>query len=111
MPGITNLGIDDDFIPHCAAPTTEPWLRTEGRYWFFSGCAFTSYNHNAPPNDRVPSCGSWVIRDIGPGGLRGPRSYHPGSVNVLFGDGRVQSVKETIDAVAWRAMGTYDAGD
>jgi prepilin-type N-terminal cleavage/methylation domain-containing protein/prepilin-type processing-associated H-X9-DG protein len=34
------------------------------------------------------------------------RSYHPGGVNALLGDGSVRFVKGTIDGMAWRAMGT-----
>jgi prepilin-type N-terminal cleavage/methylation domain-containing protein/prepilin-type processing-associated H-X9-DG protein len=34
------------------------------------------------------------------------RSYHPGGVNVLFGDGRVRFIKDTIDGRTWRGLGT-----
>jgi prepilin-type N-terminal cleavage/methylation domain-containing protein/prepilin-type processing-associated H-X9-DG protein len=34
------------------------------------------------------------------------RSYHPGGVNVLFADGRVKFVKDTIDGRTWRGLGT-----
>ncbi len=34
------------------------------------------------------------------------RSYHPGGVNVLFGDGSVKFVKDTIAWQTWRALGT-----
>jgi prepilin-type processing-associated H-X9-DG protein len=34
------------------------------------------------------------------------RSYHPGGVNVLFGDGGVHFVKSTINWTSWRALGT-----
>ena len=35
-----------------------------------------------------------------------PTSYHPGGVNVLFLDGSVHFIKETIDRAPWRALGT-----
>jgi prepilin-type N-terminal cleavage/methylation domain-containing protein/prepilin-type processing-associated H-X9-DG protein len=38
------------------------------------------------------------------------RSYHPGGVNALFGDGRVQFVKSSIDGTTWRALGTVAGG-
>jgi prepilin-type N-terminal cleavage/methylation domain-containing protein/prepilin-type processing-associated H-X9-DG protein len=39
------------------------------------------------------------------------RSYHPGGVNVLFGDGRVQFVKSSIAGNNWRALGTIAGGE
>ncbi len=39
------------------------------------------------------------------------RSYHPGGVNVLLGDGSVRFVKETIDGGTWRALGTVSGGE
>ncbi|WZO98419.1 DUF1559 domain-containing protein [Isosphaeraceae bacterium EP7] len=38
-------------------------------------------------------------------------SMHPGGVNSLFGDGSVRFVKDTINATAWRAMGTIAGGE
>ena len=39
------------------------------------------------------------------------RSYHPGGVFVLFGDGSVRFVAETLDAETWRAIGTMAGGE
>ena len=39
------------------------------------------------------------------------RSYHPGGVNVLFGDGSVKFIKNTINWQAWRALGTVAGGE
>ena len=36
------------------------------------------------------------------------RSYHPGGVNVLMGDGSVKFVKDTIAGVVWRGLGTIN---
>ncbi len=40
-----------------------------------------------------------------------PTSYHPGGVNVLFLDGSVHFIKETIDRAPWRALGTRCGGE
>jgi prepilin-type processing-associated H-X9-DG protein len=61
--------------------------------------------------------GNTAIRDLDLSGQReksgGPtfaaitsRSYHPGGVNVLLGDGSVRFVKNTIAGATWRALGT-----
>jgi prepilin-type N-terminal cleavage/methylation domain-containing protein/prepilin-type processing-associated H-X9-DG protein len=39
------------------------------------------------------------------------RSFHPGGVNVLLGDGSVRFVKSTISGSIWRALGTVDGGE
>ncbi|QEH39011.1 Type II secretion system protein G precursor [Aquisphaera giovannonii] len=38
-------------------------------------------------------------------------SRHPGGVNVLFGDGSVRFVKDSVSAAAWRALGTIAGGE
>jgi hypothetical protein len=39
------------------------------------------------------------------------RSYHPGGVNALRGDGGVSFLKSTIDGTVWRALGTVAGGE
>ena len=39
------------------------------------------------------------------------RSYHPGGVNVLLGDGSVRFVKSSIAGTTWRALGTVSGGE
>jgi prepilin-type processing-associated H-X9-DG protein len=39
------------------------------------------------------------------------RSYHPGGVNVLFGDGSVHFIKSTINGITWRALGTISGSE
>jgi prepilin-type processing-associated H-X9-DG protein len=39
------------------------------------------------------------------------RSYHPGGVNALFGDGSVHFIKNSIAGMTWRALGTVACGE
>lgn len=39
------------------------------------------------------------------------RSKHSGGVNVVFGDGSIHFVRDSIDLVTWRALGTMNGGD
>ncbi len=39
------------------------------------------------------------------------RSYHPGGVNALFGDGGVRFIRSTINGFTWRALGTVQGGE
>jgi prepilin-type N-terminal cleavage/methylation domain-containing protein/prepilin-type processing-associated H-X9-DG protein len=77
------------------------------------GCADFGYRHVFTPNhhacveyfdpiDHVYGIRSGAYtRMVNP-----PTSYHPGGVNVLFLDGSVHFVKQTIDRPTWRALGT-----
>ncbi len=39
------------------------------------------------------------------------RSYHPGGVNALFGDGSVRFIKQTINGNTWRALGSVSGSE
>lgn len=39
------------------------------------------------------------------------RSYHTGGVNVVFVDGHVTFINDTIDLAVWQALGTIDGGE
>jgi prepilin-type N-terminal cleavage/methylation domain-containing protein/prepilin-type processing-associated H-X9-DG protein len=71
-----------------------PWL-----------CGQHIFMHVTPPNSR--SCGFFVaLRAVMP-----PSSHHPGGVNVLFGDGSVKFMKDSVNLAAWRALGTRNGGE
>lgn len=73
----------------------------------------TLYNHVANPNWRVPDCAGFTSTLDAPGehGIVCARSYHPGGVNVVFGDGSVTFINESIQLAVWRGMGTRDEGE
>lgn len=62
-----------------------------------------AYDHVLPPNST--SCGGsyW--------GIYSATSHHSGGVNLLFGDGHVRLVSESVDAVVWTALGTRSGGE
>jgi prepilin-type N-terminal cleavage/methylation domain-containing protein/prepilin-type processing-associated H-X9-DG protein len=75
-----------------------------------------------PPNKRTPGGPGFTIPDVDLVSRRerigGPtfaavtsRSYHPGGVNVLLGDGGVRFVKNTIAGQSWRSLGTVAGGE
>ncbi|WP_435011386.1 DUF1559 domain-containing protein [Tundrisphaera lichenicola] len=74
------------------------------------------------PNRQTPGYSANPQRDLDLTGQRekkgGPtfaaitaRSYHPGGVNVLLGDGSVRFLKDTIAGNVWRALGTIAGGE
>ena len=76
-----------------------------------------------PPNMAVIGSASWNLGlDLDLNGINqelgGPsfaainsRSYHPGGVDVLFGDGSSRFIKSSIDGMVWRALGTIAGGE
>jgi prepilin-type N-terminal cleavage/methylation domain-containing protein/prepilin-type processing-associated H-X9-DG protein len=61
--------------------------------------------HVTPPNTR--SCGFFIVnRAVMP-----PSSNHPGGINMLFGDGSVKFMKNSINLQTWRALGTRNYGE
>ncbi|RUL88329.1 H-X9-DG-CTERM domain-containing protein [Tautonia sociabilis] len=44
-------------------------------------------------------------------GWKAARSLHPGGVNVLFCDGHVDFIQETVDPTVWRGLSTRSRGE
>jgi prepilin-type N-terminal cleavage/methylation domain-containing protein/prepilin-type processing-associated H-X9-DG protein len=102
-----------------------------------TGCAYHLEGHCEWPEVAVHHIGmttAWTPNKKTPGGpgystpdvdlnsqrerIGGPtyaaitaRSYHPGGVNILLGDGSVRFIKSTIDGFVWRGLGTVSGGE
>ncbi|MGL4462576.1 MAG: DUF1559 domain-containing protein [Planctomycetia bacterium] len=92
----------------CQSSTDFQWMTYGGRFWFFSGGIHTAYSHHSPPNDIYVSC---AMGQHGNESMAGPRSRHPGGVNVLFGDGKVEFVGDDVDQAVWEELGTAYGDD
>ena len=113
-----------DADPQAVAPeysgagTTLAGAHTE---WVDGGIHQTGFTTAWTPNRKTTSSGNGGI-DVDLLGRRerqgGPtfaaltaRSFHPGGINGLFGDGSVRFVKDAVNGVAWRALGTVGGGE
>jgi prepilin-type processing-associated H-X9-DG protein len=76
-----------------------------GSFWHVGTMNGTRYNHVMPPN--TWNCSQ---KNSDNDGAHTAGSRHPGVVNVLFTDGSVRAVKDTVNRTVWRALGTR-AGD
>jgi prepilin-type N-terminal cleavage/methylation domain-containing protein/prepilin-type processing-associated H-X9-DG protein len=75
-----------------------------GAPWIYGYHSTTSYQNISAPNTR--SCMYPPSRI-----MTTANSEHPGGVNVLFGDGSVKFVKNSINVQTWRAIGTRKGGE
>ncbi len=75
-----------------------------------------------PPNKKTPGGPATAYPDVDLNSERerlgGPtfaavtsRSYHPGGVNALFGDGSVHFIKSSVNGFVWRALGSIAGGE
>lgn len=99
------------WVPYCgnAGHGDVKFSLPHGRAWI-SGWTLAAnlYMHVMPINDR--NCHLFGGEDDG-SNIVTPSSSHRGGVNVLFGDGHVQFVDETIDMPAWWSLGTRNGGE
>ncbi|WP_422929728.1 DUF1559 domain-containing protein [Singulisphaera sp. PoT] len=92
-------------IPPCNTP--DQWAGDRGREWSRGSFIMTSYNHFYTPNNRAPDC-----TDTGrAAAVTAPRSFHPGGVNLLFLDGHVQFVKDSVNQATFRSISTRAGGE
>jgi pilin/secretion family protein with methylation motif/uncharacterized protein DUF1559 len=64
------------------------------------------YNHYLPPNVDRPDC----IIYHNPG-WKAARSFHPGGINLLFCNGHLAFVKDTINLATSRTVSTRTGGE
>ncbi len=100
----------DEMVTLCASLSVDPaeYYPHTGMTWMFGSYHHTWYNHAVTPNSRISDCS---VLSLSPppranAGVYKASSHHPGGVNVLFMDGRVQFTSDSIDLAVWRAIST-----
>ncbi|MFM1801509.1 MAG: hypothetical protein RJA81_861 [Planctomycetota bacterium] len=95
----------------------------EGRtQWFESGVHHNGITTAWPPNKRIAGGPNKMYADVDINSSREKlgrpsfaavtaRSYHPGGVHMLLGDGSVRFVKNSVSGNVWRALGTVGGGE
>jgi prepilin-type N-terminal cleavage/methylation domain-containing protein/prepilin-type processing-associated H-X9-DG protein len=87
--------------------TPDQWSGDRGREWSRGSFIMSSYNHFYTPNSKYPDC-----TDAGRNAaVTGPRSFHPGGVNLLVLDGHVQFIKDSVSLTTFRAISTISGGE
>ncbi len=106
------VGTADHLLTACqiaARPDYSDGFVFGGDGWFWAGRDRTLYNHAQVPNGSVPDCLAGAI--MIPPGMATAKSFHPGGVNTLMGDGSVRFVAGSIAQEIWRGFGTRNGGE
>jgi prepilin-type processing-associated H-X9-DG protein len=83
--------------------------------WVEASYQHAFYNHILPPNSTLADCGNncnfqtsntRACTNNVSRAIVAPRSFHPGSVNVLMADGAVRSIGDNVEIRVWAAIGT-----
>ncbi len=108
------LMFDQPYLGVCQASAGWPYgmihdYSWSGWSWLTSSLSLTSYNHAMTPNYRVGDCGD--ANDTMLLGAMTARSFHPGGVHVLAGDGSVRFVSDGIAPAIWLGISTCNMGE
>jgi prepilin-type N-terminal cleavage/methylation domain-containing protein/prepilin-type processing-associated H-X9-DG protein len=88
--------------------------------WVNGNSFYDGFTTALPPNGHAPAGQPPVDADLtsideddgGPTfAAVTSRSYHPGGVNALFGDGSVRFIKDSVAWPTWRALGSIGGGE
>ncbi len=107
-----DASVINDVAPACIAANSaglQDWSSdAAGISWLSGRWLDASYYHLFPPNSSWADC----VEQVSPvGSLATARSYHPGGVNVLFGDGHVRFVSNSVAHAVWRAYATRNGSE
>jgi len=80
-------------------------MRGRGRSWAASTQGNSLTNGFLPPNSTIPD---YVVHWSG---FFGPKSFHLGGANVLFGDGRVVLLSDKTDKNLHRDLHSINGGE
>jgi len=107
LPGPNSLAALNSVVSGCPKPPT-PIGHTR---WTNGGVYYSGFTTANTPNQ--PIDWDWVDEnDGGPTYMSlSASSKHPGGVNILFADGSVHFIKDTVNPAAYRALGSVQGGE
>jgi prepilin-type N-terminal cleavage/methylation domain-containing protein/prepilin-type processing-associated H-X9-DG protein len=109
---------DADYRARCLTTSPPGFQPTRGIKWMYGAPGHSMYNHRRAPNDKGYDCrgglphsdksaADWVNLSLNVTA----RSRHPGGANSVFCDGHVQFIKDTVQPITWRALGSRNGGE
>jgi prepilin-type N-terminal cleavage/methylation domain-containing protein/prepilin-type processing-associated H-X9-DG protein len=88
-------------------PSVGSWNTERGAKWIVGNYGNTLYNHASVPNPPVFDC----LNATQQKGWMAARSQHTGGVNVLYCDGGVRFVRDSVPPLVWQATATRAGGE
>jgi prepilin-type N-terminal cleavage/methylation domain-containing protein/prepilin-type processing-associated H-X9-DG protein len=85
------------------------WRLDKGYGWWDGDMRSGLYNHYLTPNSKTYDC--WQSSPPHDPAIKAARSNHPGGVNVLFCDGHVRFLKDSVNLATWRGLSTRAGGE
>ncbi len=83
----------------------------QGMSWVMGEMCCTSYNHVSTP-DTTTCAGTGFTGSMANMPMQvPPSSRHPGGVNMMMGDGSARFIKDSVNLITWRALGTRNGGE
>ena len=105
---VSTSPLPDDPVLVCL-PMISGWRLDKGYAWWDGDYRSSLYNHYLTPNSQLYDC--WQSSPPHDPAIKAARSNHPGGVNVLFCDGHVQFIKNSISLSTWRGLSTRAGGE
>ena len=103
---LNNAGLGSGAGGDCDAPIAQSAIRMGA--WFAGNFEDGNMGNTAlPPNTKIMDC----TFHSGAAAWKSARSEHPGGVNAAFVDGHVAFIKDSVNAITWRALGTRSGGE
>jgi len=89
------------------------YTNSPGTRWVMGVTGWTIFSTAVPPNGKEWNACRDGCRGCGIDNtqIMNSSSLHPGGVNVLFGDGSVRFIKDSIALQTWWALGTREGGE
>jgi prepilin-type N-terminal cleavage/methylation domain-containing protein/prepilin-type processing-associated H-X9-DG protein len=106
---VVQKGLPDNPATGCNNLPIAGWRLDKGYGWWDGDYRSGLYNHYLTPDSKVYDC--WQSSPPHDPAIKAARSNHPGGVNVIFCDGHVQFVKDTVSLMTWRALSTRAGGE